>query len=97
MTRVTGPLFGTAAVGRIDDIGSFRMGRHGPEFIQQAKGSGGNTDAQQRLRTCFAEAKAAHSAITPTSYWDGDRTRYHRIPDWPTFWAQWLIDHPDCL
>lgn len=97
MTRIVGPLFGTSAVGRIGTIGSFRMGRHGPEFIQHAVGSGGASPAQLTLRACFSAAKAAHTAIVPTWVGVGEDARFIRVPDWPTFWRQWLIDNPGCL
>lgn len=96
MTRVTRPLFGTAATGNIGDLGTFRMGRHGPEFIAIASGTGGHSQAQLRLRACFRAAKAAHSAIVPTQYVFGDNPKYHRVPSWPIFWNQWLVDHPEC-
>jgi hypothetical protein len=94
MVKVVRPLFSEAAHGRIADIGSFRRGRHGPEFIAQAQPTDRQTPRQQALRARFAAAKAAHSAITPTPFWDGQRTRYHRVPDWKTFWAGWVIQHP---
>lgn len=39
MTKVTQPLFGTVAIGRIGNIGTFRRGASGPQFIKvpQAK------------------------------------------------------------
>lgn len=97
MTRVAGPLFGSAAVGRVGRIGTFRRGRHGPEFIRIAQGGGGDSEAQRRLRACFAAAKAAHSEIAPTLYMVGKQKRYHRLPSWPVFWTQWLADHPECI
>lgn len=96
MTKVSSPLFGTSATGKIGAIGTFRMGRHGPEFIAIAKGSGGWTEPQDRLRACFTAAKAAHSLIEPTRYQVGKRWYSHRIPAWSDFWRQWLIDHPEC-
>lgn len=96
MAKVEQPLFGDSAVGKIGNIGTFRQGRHGPEFIKIAKGSGGNTETQQRQRACFAAAKAAHSQIVPTLIATEPRKIYRRFPDWPTFWAQWLAEHPEC-
>lgn len=96
MTRVTRPLFGATARGNLGDLGTFRMGRYGPEFITIARGTGGRTPQQQRLRSCFSAAKAAHSAIAPV-FWESDgKSGWHRIPSWPEFWQQWLIDHPEC-
>jgi len=96
MTKVTRPLFGDAANGNIGDLGTFRNGRHGPEFIRIAQGSGGHSEAQTRLRACFRQAKAAHSAIEPTDYVSGEYRLWHRVPSWPEFWRQWLLDHPEC-
>lgn len=96
MTKVTSPLFGSSARGNVGDLGTFRMGRHGPEFIAIAQGSGGHSEAQQRRRDCFAEAKAAHSALTPVDWEVGGKIGTHRVPSWPVFWRQWLIDHPEC-
>lgn len=92
MTKVTRPLYGDTARGNIGDIGTFRMGRYGAEFIQLARGGGGHTAEQERLRECFRQAKAAHSAIPPTP----DESGAHRVPPWTDFWRQWLIDHPGC-
>lgn len=96
MTKVTRPLFGDTARGNIGDLGTFRMGRYGPEFIAIARGTGGHSDAQLRLRDCFRAAKAAHSAIPPTPYESDGTSGTHRIPAWPDFWRQWLIDHSEC-
>lgn len=96
MTKVHSPLFGESAVGRIGNIGTFRMGRHGPEFIRQAQGVARRTDAQARIRECFQEAKAAHSLIEPTRFKIGDQWYEHRIPLWADFWRQWILDHPEC-
>lgn len=96
MVKVVRPLFSDSARGRIADIGSFRMSRNGPQFIAQAQPTDNPNPAQLTRRACFAQAKAAHSAIPPTAFWDGQRTTWRRVPDWPSFWRQWLIDHPEC-
>ena len=96
MVKVVRPLFSDSARGRIADIGSFRMSRNGPQFIAQAQPTDNPNPAQLTRRACFAQAKAAHSAIPPTAYMVGNVTRYKRIPDWPSFWRQWLLDHPEC-
>jgi hypothetical protein len=96
MVRIVSPLFGTAATGNVGTAGTFRMSRYGPEFIAIAKGSGGDTPAQRALRACFKEAKAAHSLIEPTPWISGKKSGLARVPDWPTFWQQWLLDHPEC-
>lgn len=96
MVKVVRPLFSDSARGRVADIGSFRMGRHGPEFIAQGRPTDRPTPRMLARRACFAAAKAAHSAIPPTGYMVGNRVRYRRVPDWPTFWRQWLVDHPEC-
>ena len=96
MVKVVRPLFSDSARGRIADIGSFRMSRHGPQFIAQAQQVDNPTPGQLARRECFKLAKAAHSAIEPTVFWDGQTTTRRRVPDWPSFWRQWLQDHPEC-
>lgn len=96
MVKVVRPLFSDSARGRIADIGSFRMSRHGPQFIAQAQPTDNPTPGQLARRECFKLAKAAHAAIPPTAYMVGNVTKYKRIPDWPTFWRQWLQNHPEC-
>lgn len=96
MTKVTGPLFGTRATGSVADFGTFRMGQHGPEFIQIAAQDGPASEAQARLRACFATARAAWLLITPTKVKRGGRWVWRRSPPWPDYWRQWLIDHPEC-
>jgi len=96
MTKVTSPLFGAEAHGRIGEIGSFRRGRHGPEFIQHPKTRKVEAGPQPIIRACFQAAKAAHSAIPPIRIKIGDRWVKVRLPRWPEFWRQWLIDHPEC-
>jgi hypothetical protein len=85
MVKVVRPLFSDSARGRIADIGSFRMSRHGPQFIAQAQPVDRRTPPQLTLRGCFAQAKAAHAALPEDNR-----------PRWPAFWRQWLQDHPEC-
>ena len=85
MVKVVRPLFSDSARGRIADIGSFRMSRNGPQFIAQAQPRDNPTPAQRTRRDWFRTAKAAHSA-------QPKETR----PAWPSFWRQWLLDHPEC-
>lgn len=96
MTKVTGPLFGTQATGKIGPLGAFRAGRHGPEFVAPQDPTRRKATPPRPIHACFAAAKAAHSAITPTPYWNGIEWRSHRLPSFPDFWRQWLIDHPEC-
>ena len=96
MVKVVRPLFSDSAHGRIADIGSFRMSRNGPQFIAQAQPRDNPTPGQLTRRECFKLAKAAHSAIEPTGFPNGTGTIFRRVPDWPTFWRQWLLDHPEC-
>lgn len=81
MTRVTGPLFSDTAHGPIAGLGSFRMGRHGPEFIATARTTRPPSVAQTALRALFAEAMAEWRALTPPR------------PPWATFWAEWYAEH----
>jgi len=94
MVKVVRPLFSDSAYGQIGNIGSFRRGRHGPEFIAQGQPTDRQTPRQLQLRARFAAAKAAHSAIPVTDYMEGEEIRYHRIPAWADFWAAWIIEHP---
>lgn len=96
MTRITGPLFGTTAKGQVGDLGYFRDGPRGPEFVAGKPPTYTATPAQLAMRACFAAAKAAHSALPPTRVWVKNRYRYFILPAWPAFWVQWLIDHPEC-
>lgn len=97
MVRIVQPLFGSAAAGRVGTIGSFRMSPRGPQFIQRARGSGGSTAGQRRIRNCFAAAKAEHTLIKPKPWVIGTRKGIARTPLWPVFWRQFLLDHPECL
>lgn len=81
MTRVTGPLFSDTARGPIAGLGSFRMGRHGPEFIATARTTRPPSTRQQEMRALFAEAMAEWLALTPPR------------PPWATFWAEWYAEH----
>jgi len=94
MVRVTRPLFADSARGRLSDLGSFRMGRHGAELIKQGGGGGQQPEQQERLKAEFAAAKAAHAA-SPTHEVkrQGAYVQIHDTP-WPQFWDQWRIDHP---
>jgi hypothetical protein len=86
MVKITRPLFGDTASGRVGDIGAFRTRNGNAEFIKLAVGNDAHTPKQLQLRACFAAAKTAHAALPSST----------RGP-WVLFWAQWLIDHPDCL
>ena len=96
MTKITGPLFGTSAKGQVGDIGYFRDGPRGPQFVAGKLPAYTSTPAQQTVRDCFAAAKAVHSAIKPTRIGTTYPARYLILPTWPVFWAQWLVDHPEC-
>ena len=96
MVKVVRPLFSDSARGRIADIGSFRMSRHGPQFIAQAQPTDNPTPGQRARRECFRLAKAAHSAIAPSWVNVNGEWVKRRVPDWPTYWRQWISDHPEC-
>ncbi|MDS4029496.1 MAG: hypothetical protein RKO66_05435 [Candidatus Contendobacter sp.] len=96
MAKVTRPLFSDEARGPIAGIGSFRMGAHGPEFIAPPKARKAEAQPKPKIRECFKAAKAAHSAIVPERINVNGDWRDIRLPRWPEFWRQWLIDHPDC-
>lgn len=79
MTRVTHPLFSSWATGPIAGLGSFRMGRHGPEFIFTATPHDPSTTAQEAHRALFRQARAEWKALTLPR------------PKWGPWWAQWYI------
>lgn len=96
MAKVTRPLFSDAARGTVAGIGSFRMGANGPEFIAPPKTRKTEAKPHPKIRDCFAAAQAAYSLIEPQKVKIGKETRLIRLPRWPEFWRQWLIDHPEC-
>jgi hypothetical protein len=96
MVKVTRPLFSDTAHGSFADIGTFRRGRHGPEFIKIGGGGGIQPERQERLKACFAEAKAAHAQLPKIKVRRGNYWRWIIETPWPEFWAQWRIDHPEC-
>lgn len=96
MAKVTSPLFAESASGPVAGIGSFRMGKNGPEFIAPPKTRKDEVGPQLKMRHCFAAAKAAYSLVTPTKVKFGKEYRLIRLPRWPDFFRQWLIDHPEC-
>ncbi len=96
MARITKPLFSDEARGSIAGLGSFRMGATGPQFIAPPKTRKAERGPRPKIRDCFAAAKAAHSAIVPTRIQIAGEWRDIRLPRWPEFWRQWLIDHPEC-
>lgn len=94
MTKIIRPLFGNTATGRVADIGSFRASPSGPQFIRQARNPHPRSPAQQTQAQRFRTARAAWMALPLQNIQDGNKTIKRRIPDWPTFWRQWLVDHP---
>lgn len=98
VVKLIQPLFSDVARGRIGDIGTFRMGRHGPELISISAGPTCDPSERQiRLRACFLNARIAWLAIVPQRAYEGGKWRLKRIPHWPNFWRTWLEDHPECL
>lgn len=95
MAKVTRPLFANSASGPVAGMGSFRMGRHGPEFITPQKARKTEAGPRPKIRDGFAAAQAAYSQITPVKVKFGKKYRLIRLPRWPDFWRQWLIDHPE--
>lgn len=96
MTKVTRPLFGERASGNIADIGTFRMGRHGPEFIRIAKTDKPATARQRQFRDCFKAARAAWIALPIKIKYVDNKPVEYRDPEWIPFWNNWLAEHPDC-
>ncbi|MDS4030785.1 MAG: hypothetical protein RKO66_12020 [Candidatus Contendobacter sp.] len=94
MAKITRPLFSDEARGSVAGLGSFRMGAHGPQFIAPPKTRKAEAQPRPAIRDQFAEAKAAHSAIVPERINVNGDWRNIRLPRWPEFWRQWLIDHP---
>ncbi|WP_262967068.1 hypothetical protein [Methylobacter psychrophilus] len=85
MVKVTRPLFADSAKGNLGNIGAFRRGQTGPQFIPLTVPTDRKTAKQLRLRACFSVAKKAHAAIP-----SGSR------PRWGIYWRQYLQEHPGC-
>ncbi len=92
--KIDSPLFSDAASGAIRGVGSFRTTPGGTFLVPSPGGNTTPNPAQQQQRNSFADAKAAHSKIVPSIVFAGGRYRKRRIPSWPDFWAQWLINNP---
>ena len=85
MVKITRPLFSDSATGNIGNIGTFRRGQTGPQFIPLSRPTDRKTAKQLRLRACFSVAKKAHAGLPKA-------TR----PNWGDYWRQYLQDHPGC-
>ena len=85
MVKVTRPLFSNEAYGKFADIGAFRRGQHGPQFMKLPVVNDRKSEAQLKMRACFKAASLAWSKAD-----QGTR------PTWPVYWQQWLINHPEC-
>jgi len=83
MVRITRPLFSDFATGKIADIGTFRMGKHGAQFMAITHPVDRKTPKQLALRACFKAARAAWLALPA-----------HDREPWGDFWRSWLITHP---
>ena len=85
MVKITRPLFSNEAYGKFADIGAFRRGQHGPQFMKLPVPNDRKTEAQLKMRACFKAASIAWSKAD-----QGTR------PTWPVYWQQWLVNHPEC-
>ena len=94
--KLDSPLFGDTARGTIRGFGTFRTTTAGTHLVTNARGNRTSVGATTNLRACFASAKAAHAALPLTWTKIGGRWHGRRVPDWPAFWLQWLIDNPGC-
>lgn len=94
MTRVSRPLFSDSARGDFAGLGTYRMGRHGPEFIRLATGQRTPVATLTPSQTRFQEAVAAFKLLTPEWTEEDGRRYFRRNPRWALFWAQWVEDHP---
>lgn len=92
--KIGSPLFSSSASGSIRGVGSFRATAGGVFLCTGLRGNTLPVPALAAWRAAFAEAKAAHTALAPQWVIAGGRHRWVRVPSWPAFWAQWLIDHP---
>ena len=84
MVKITRPLFADAATGKIGDIGTFRNGQHGPEFMVISTPIDRKTPKQVGIRTCFKTAIKTWATLNRT-------TR----PSWQAYWRTWLTHHPE--
>lgn len=85
MTKVTGPLFSVSASGQLRDIGTFKNGRYGPEFIPLNRPAGKKPEPAVPIRKCLKAARAV--------YWKIPKLER---PLWGDFWRDWLATHEDC-
>lgn len=85
MVKITRPLFADAATGKIGDIGAFRNGQHGPEFMVISTPIDRKTPKQVGIRTCFKTAIKTWALLNR-------KTR----PSWQVYWRTWLSNHPEC-
>lgn len=92
--KISNPLFGTTARGIISRVGSFRRARSGTYHIVTGQlGNRTNHAASADLNNHFAIAKAQHSAIVPTVISTPSGPRLRRVPSWPDYWEQYVLDN----
>ena len=91
--KIDGPLFAQAATGTIRGIGTFKTYRGQPYIAPNGAAPRTPPTAGDPIRTLFTEALAAYSAITPTWHKIGKNWHLYRLPRWPAFWAQYVIDN----
>ena len=96
MPKVTGPLFGTSAHGRVINAGSFRRRGETTIFQRLPPYPGEATPKQAAIRACFAAARTAWAA-SPQRYWWASGVLHHEyITPWAVWWDDWRANHPEC-
>ena len=85
MARITGPLFGTCATGKVAGVGSFRKHAGGVSMVPAPPMSRTPTVEQRRIQECIAAAMRTWSSM-----------HVYTRGYWPNFWWQWQQDHPEC-
>ncbi len=94
--KLNQPLYAATATGTIKKLGTF-MNINGNVYLTHKRtGLLNNSNGNQTMKQCFANAKALHSVLPRSfSYFNGN-WGYHIQPIWPVFWTQYLADNPQC-
>lgn len=96
MPKVTGPLFGTSAHGKVPGVGSFRRTPTGVVFQKEGPPAPPPTARQITMRNCMSEARRAWAVSPKYVRYIGGHAYWFYVTEWPTWWSNWRLDHPEC-
>lgn len=94
MARAERPLFGDTASGDIADLISYLTAGQKTFVRPKRQQKRKRTVAQQAHNDRYAQAHAEWMRLPKQPVTVKKRRYYRRIPDWPTFFKQWLEEHP---